>query len=166
MIFYLTYILTPLILSNVLHMWVVKRNYLAFSAVPIHKNWFGENKTWRGFAFVSLANLLILWMMLLFFPADVNPWLGALFGAVYMLAELPNSWLKRKMGIKPGATPSRGAFFFKLIDKMDSSLGVALTACVCFPYSLSEFGLIFLVNVLIHSLFSLVLYMVHLKKSF
>jgi len=142
----------PLIVSNVLHMIVVKFDYLASLKRPLHVGWFGSNKTLRGFVFVPLANgLVYLWVN---FPGgwllshlspnyqlastlnlgDINLLnlvmhqflIGGSYGLFYMLFELPNSWLKRRLGIASGKNSSTNQWLFTLLDKTDSALGVSL----------------------------------------
>jgi hypothetical protein len=59
-------------------------------------------------------------------------WFGALLGAAAELSELPNSFVKRQLGIEPGGT-ARGplALLFFLWDQLDLLLGYWL-ALSCF----------------------------------
>ena len=52
--------LLPLIVTNVAHMVLVKRNGWAGLSIPIHVGAFGANKTWRGVVFVSIVNAVLL----------------------------------------------------------------------------------------------------------
>jgi CDP-diacylglycerol--serine O-phosphatidyltransferase len=52
--------------------------------------------------------------------------IGAVYGLFYMLFELPNSWIKRRMGIMAGESSKRFRWFFTLLDKTDSAIGVSL----------------------------------------
>jgi hypothetical protein len=61
--------------------------------------------------------------------------LGLLVGAVAMLAELPNSWLKRRVGIPPGEQ-ARGVcgIVFHVLDQVDVLFGAwAVLAGVAKP---------------------------------
>src|SRR5665647_2312658 len=90
----------PLVISNILHMVVVKKNLLAFLKIPINKVMFGQNKTWRGMIFVPLMNAFIH-----YFLNGQEPKLllyGAIYGLAYTLSELPNSWVKRRLNIRSG----------------------------------------------------------------
>lgn len=145
--------LIPLIISNVLHMVLVKRNGWKSLCVPIHSAWFGPNKTLRGFVFVTIANgiaYLIVnwpggWLMSNLSPnhflyhslsigGDIHDLIricsqfsiGAFYGLFYMLFELPNSWIKRRMGVPSGHSSPTFRWFFTLLDKTDSSMGVSL----------------------------------------
>jgi CDP-2,3-bis-(O-geranylgeranyl)-sn-glycerol synthase len=73
---------------------------------------FGDNKTWRG-ALVMFTGTLVAAVLLTRWPPfrdrlpdDVRHAspvaYGALLGAGVVLGELPNSFLKRRLGIEPG----------------------------------------------------------------
>lgn len=113
---------------------LVKKDYLSVLKIPISEKNFGANKTWRGLLLMPLLVLLgtlVSRLMdqekyLLGFTHD-SWWLFGLgLGLSYVLFELPNSYLKRRMGIAPGkqATSYRPLFIF--LDHFDSSLGVGL----------------------------------------
>lgn len=50
------FVLLLLVLSNFLHLLVVRHNLLARWRVPISRRWFGENKTLRGFIVLLMVN--------------------------------------------------------------------------------------------------------------
>jgi CDP-diacylglycerol--serine O-phosphatidyltransferase len=142
------YLQIPVVIGGVLHMLVVSRGWLPQLAVPVHRGLFGANKTWRGFVVVPLltaggALLLLPGEWLLGEKAPIGAaWLlpaGFLAGLGYMLGELPNSFLKRRLGIAPGATPERGRQFFVLLDQLDSGIGVALAYALFPGLSLTAF---------------------------
>src|SRR4051812_15796847 len=73
---------------------------------------FGDNKTWRG-AIVMLVGVVGATALLSLWPwywhhlpdgiQDAGPWLyGLLLGLGVVLGELPNSFLKRQIGVPPG----------------------------------------------------------------
>jgi hypothetical protein len=180
---YLIYIIIPLILSNVLHMIVVKRNYFARLATPIMESWFGKNKTWRGFIVLMLLNGLLSLLMSWIFINPVNPFfatgcditimdmlnafnMGCIFGFTYMIFELPNSWLKRKIGIPAGETAFENSWIFSLLDKMDSTFGVSLMIYWLLKVTFLEALMFFCIAVLIHTFFSWLLVLVKIKQRF
>lgn len=150
----------PVVLAGVVHMWVVKRDWLRCLRVPLDggralggKPIFGANKTWRGVVcMVGIAGIagavqgfaIARWpslqpLSIVQLDAD-NPlaWaaayagVGGLLGLGYVLGELPNSFLKRRWGIAPGGG-GRGALgaAFRLLDHLDSpAVGLALAALV------------------------------------
>ena len=184
--------LLPLIVTNVAHMVLVKRNGWAGLSIPIHVGAFGANKTWRGVVFVSIVNAVLFG--LINFPGGVllshlndsandailkdlstmHGWedivfkffIGWVYGMAYVLFELPNSWLKRRMGIAPGASATRGAFVFTLLDKTDSALGVSLVFCVLRDFPWGDTALFFITASGLHFLFSWILYLRKIKKAF
>ena len=166
--------LIPLILSNVLHMVLVKKNGWSGLAKPINAQAFGKNKTWRGVVFVSLVNAIVFciinspnhdafhgWEDVAF-----NFFIGGMYGLAYVLFELPNSWLKRRMGIPAGGSPDRFKGLFMLLDKTDSALGVSLVFCVLSDFSWGDTALFFITASGLHFLFSWILYLRKIKKAF
>lgn len=144
------YLQVPVVIGGVLHMLAVTRNLLPALRVPIHAGLFGTNKTWRG---MLLMPVLTAFGALLLWPSEQwlgeqavfsqSLWWGGLIaGLAYVLAELPNSWIKRRLGIAPGTTPSPWVI---LGDQLDSGIGVALAywlvldqpATVCLLYTLT-----------------------------
>lgn len=159
----------PLILSNILHMIVVKRGLLSFLNRPFSKKLFGENKTWRGLIFVSL---LTAWFVFIFnflrtagLEMVESLSLGALLGLGYIVSELPNSYLKRKMGIPPGEKPEKLKLLFVFLDRFDSAFGSVLVYSLLVSLSITEFLQLLTLSILIHFLFSYLLYVLGIKKA-
>lgn len=162
------YILIPLILSNVLHMLVVKRNILPQLAVPLNTNRFGKNKTWRGFVVVPLLNALFMGGLYFLFEDGKTIEgieVGFSFGLIYMLSELPNSYFKRRAGIPAGGMPKRFSLLVRLADKMDSSLGITIFAAWLYELSAERSIYLFVLSFLLHAGLSLLLYQIKVKKS-
>ncbi len=148
------YLQIPVVIGGVLHMVVVSRNLWSPLARPINVRLFGANKTWRGFVVVPLLTALGALCLL---PVEIMLGHAAPIGAAqlvpagllaglgYMLGELPNSWIKRRLGIAAGTTPARGRLFFMALDQLDSGVGVALMYAfypgiawpVCLAYALT-----------------------------
>jgi CDP-diacylglycerol--serine O-phosphatidyltransferase len=160
-------VLVPLIFTGSLHMVVVKKHYLEALNIPIWKDGFGENKTWRGFVFVPLLNG---WFSMVLAPALYDQpsnhfWMGYALGICYLIAELPNSYLKRKAGIKPGGHANSNKLFFFALDKTDSALGVTLGYYFLSDISISMAIALFLVSSITHALVSLLLVQLKIKSS-
>ena len=131
------YLQIPVVIGGVLHMMMVTRNDFSFLAKPIHKQWFGANKTWRG---VIAVPVLTSFGGLCLYPfAWVSDWLfghalfsgnffllGFVAGVGYILGELPNSFFKRRMGIQAGQVPEDKKSWFIALDQLDSAIGVAI----------------------------------------
>jgi hypothetical protein len=93
---------------------------------------FGDNKTWRGAASALASALLAVavqkyivgdriggYALIHYGEASVLG-LGAAYAAGAVLGELPNSFLKRQLGVAPGSPPSGwvGALFY-VYDQVD-----------------------------------------------
>ena len=165
---HITTVLVPLIITNIGHMLVVKKNYLIILNQPISQQLFGKNKTWRGFLFVPFINAIALLFINLIVPLNLNhpALLGLILGLAYVLAELPNSLLKRSLGIQAGEQHKRFKLPFALLDKTDSAFGVAL---VYFALGFVSFRiglLLFIINSLTHIILSQILVFTKIKSSF
>jgi hypothetical protein len=101
---------------------------------------FGANKTYRGLLAVALGTAAGVGLQVLLHRSGMargaellnynNPAviaLGLAVGAAAMLSELPNSVLKRQLGLAPGAAGSglTGLFFY-VLDQVDMLVGVWL----------------------------------------
>ncbi len=184
--------LIPLIVSNVLHMVLVKKNGLSSLCIPLNSTLFGPNKTLRGFLFVPFVNgilyLVVNWPggWLLFGLSseyylkqeinigDINflnlllmqALIGAVYGLFYMLFELPNSWIKRRMGIASGESSTRFRWFFTLLDKTDSAIGVSLFFGFLNDFNIEMMLQFFLCASSLHFGISGLLVLSKIKKSF
>jgi len=165
---HLLIVLVPLIITSTFHMVVVKKKWLAVFEIPIWRTGFGENKTWRAVFFVPLANGLCLWTISVVcsLPPAYPFLLGYALGLSYLLFELPNSFLKRKVGIKPGSHHHKHKYLFYLLDKTDSACGVTLTYFVIAGITLKMALALFLINSLTHGVIAFLLLKLKLKSSF
>jgi len=130
------YLQIPVVIGGVLHMMVVTHDVLPQLTIPIHRSLFGANKTWRGMLAVPLLTAfgaLCLWPFeLLLAENAVFPkgwgllFAGLIAGIGYVLAELPNSFMKRRLGIAAGETPDKNRWLFTALDQIDSGVGVAI----------------------------------------
>ena len=184
--------LIPLIVSNVLHMVLVKKNGLTSLCIPLNSTLFGPNKTLRGFLFVPFVNgilyLVVNWpggwllsglsseyylqqeinigdinfLNLLLMQASI----GAVYGLFYMLFELPNSWIKRRMGIASGESSTRFRWFFTLLDKTDSAIGVSLFFGFLNDFNIEMMLQFFICASSLHFGISGLLVLSKIKKSF
>lgn len=133
----------------------------------------GDNKTIRGFivmvpatslAFMVLAALLstLTGEMKGLWPLSPTGYalLGAWGALGFMAGELPNSFIKRQLGIRPGeaAEGRLTAPLFFLVDRLDSSLGLMLALSFAVPVPLGIWILVGLVGPALHGLFSVALF--------
>jgi CDP-diacylglycerol--serine O-phosphatidyltransferase len=128
----------PLMVGGILHMLVVRFEVLPRLRVPLHLWAFGANKTWRGILLMPLLTIPGSWLAqqldshwqtdLLRGHAPAA--LGLLLGLAYVLSELPNSFLKRRLGVRPGETSTRYPWLFSFLDQTDSAFGCILVYAV------------------------------------
>lgn len=188
----LIYLILPLILAGILNMVFVNLPVLNQLKKPMDqgklykdgKRIFGDNKTWKGFWGMMVLTALC---MLLFevlaknfeganelslidfraFEFPIHSLLyGGLWGLAYVLAELPNSFIKRRIDIQPG-TNAQGwtGWVFTLVDQSDSVLGCLLVTPVFYPIRLIDAAVIIFLATGLHLLFNFLLYLAGLKKQ-
>ncbi|MDF1664701.1 MAG: CDP-archaeol synthase [Planctomycetota bacterium] len=142
------FLASPVIIAGVLHMILAKLNVLSVLKVPLDrgKEWrekriFGDNKTWRGVVLMIVLTMaayeIQTWSYrasdfvrgLAYYDYDaVNSYFaGFMLGLGYILAELPNSFVKRRLDIKAGKGDKglKGKIFM-VVDQGDSVLGCLL----------------------------------------
>ncbi len=136
---------SPILLVAIFQGLCMKYNWFGWLKRPLdfglsfrEKRILGDHKTWRGAAinilFCVLGSLI---QMILQKTAVIPPWLplldytifgplaGFLLGLGMTFGELPNSFLKRQLGIEPGAKGKkvRGLIFFTF-DQVDLTIGI------------------------------------------
>ena len=91
--------------------------------------------------------------------------LGACAGFGFMAGELPNSFLKRQLGIAPGAAPGHpaGAAAQFLLDRIDSGVGMLLAVSAVVAVPAVTWLLVLLVGPSIHWAFSVLMFHLGLK---
>lgn len=148
------------------------------------KRLFGANKTWKGF--IGMIVITAFWLaaagwlaehipavqrlsLISFeeFAPPFNVWFfGAVWGLAYVLAELPNSFLKRRIDIPPGKNASGvKGFLFLVIDQADSVIGCVLVLPLFSSITWPEAIVLVFLGSLAHYLTNLGLYVVRLKQQ-
>ncbi len=165
----------PLVFGGILHMIVVKKDILSYFKKPIHHRWFGANKTWRGFIIMPLATwpgVVIAQSLEKLFDLSTplllshsSFFLAFILGVAYCLAELPNSYLKRRLGIKEGTTSERYKIFFILLDQADSAFGCLIAYKLVLPISWPVFWGTIIFGTVIHLFFNVLLYSLKIRKN-
>jgi CDP-2,3-bis-(O-geranylgeranyl)-sn-glycerol synthase len=138
---------------------------------------FGDNKTIRGFlvmvpatglAFGFLASVMTAMSDLSGLWALTPPeyaLLGAWGALGFMAGELPNSFVKRQLGIPPGEA-ARGrvsGLLFAVIDRIDSIVGLLLALTVAVHVPVGTWIAVIVVGPALHGLFSLALFRLGVK---
>ena len=143
------------------------------------KRIFGDNKTLRGFVVMipaTAVSFLLLGLAVSCNPdlasrlRPMRPWafavLGFLAGLGFMIGELPNSFLKRQLGVRPGEAargwPAKTVFL--ILDRIDSIAGALLVICLAVPIPWQTWLYLALIGPGIHFSFSVVLYWSGVKR--
>ena len=181
------YLFLPLLGGAVSHGLCIKFDWLSLLKCPI--DWgrtlqgrpiFGPNKTFRGIVAVALGSALVLGLQQdvlhrlsalrqieLFDYSAVNGWLlGLALGAAAMLAELPNSFLKRRLGIPSGKEAAgilRFVFFF--LDQIDVLLGGWLIFAAVVYVTPLRIGISIAIIFIMHNLVTVVGYGLGMRKT-
>ncbi len=181
----------PVILGGIFNMMFTKTKLYKKYAYPIDfkknfvdgKRIFGNNKTWVGFLsmIVFCALTQIIWGAVCAIPylnlnnelyyanfntLTFNALSGALLGFAYMVCELPNSFVKRRIGIKPGKTNSGvvGVIFF-VVDQFDSVIGTGIVIYLISNISFGKLLTYILVGGVTHIIVNLCLYALKIRKN-
>ena len=180
----------PIILAGILNMLFVKTPLYKRFKNPIDrgiliydgKRLFGDNKTWIGFFGMIIANMIsqVLWgLVCLKLPNNINYiydynkntiannlLYGALLGFAYVLFELPNSFIKRRINIPDGKTISglKGSIFF-IIDQIDSLIGVGIVLALIYPMPLWQYFLYIIIGAITHIAVNAILYKAKIRKN-
>lgn len=181
----------PIVYGGVLNMIFVKTPLYRKLNAPIDRGklWkdgkriFGDNKTWIGFWSMVLFCMLsqVFWGAVcnrsgwnglhdLYRVREntlpLNVITGTLYGLAYMLFELPNSFVKRRIDIRPGKTErsALGAVFF-VVDQIDSLIGVLLVLAAFTGISFGRYLGYLALGAGTHILVNLILYLLHIRKN-
>lgn len=161
----------PLVLANTCHIVVVKKDWLSWLCIPIAPKAFGYNKTIRGFVVLPI----FCWFWVLLFSLWKGPFtistmndvlIGLGLGVVYLLSELPNSFVKRRLGIANGEHSKRFKGLQMLVDKADSLVGMLIFYYFVVNITVIEVLQLFVLALMVSLLTSFILHTIQLKKSF
>lgn len=140
---------------------------------------FGDHKTWRGLFIITLFCMLGAWIQAhVQRTGQIPPWLplcdygrlwlpvGLSLGLGATLGELPNSFLKRQLGVLPGRRKGGipGAIFF-LLDQVDLTVGVWILLYFFIRPSVSLILWSFALTIPIHLLVSVIGYGLGMRKT-
>ncbi|MBU5474352.1 CDP-archaeol synthase [Roseburia sp. MSJ-14] len=147
------------------------------------KRIFGDNKTMVGFwSMVILGGIFqCLWGIacaqlhleernMVYQLHDNSFWynlcLGFGFGFAYMICELPNSFVKRRINIASGKTANgiKGIAFF-IIDQIDSMFGVGLVLAMVAPIGIDTYFQFVLLGGITHISVNLILFSLKIRKN-
>ena len=182
----------PIIFAATLSTIVVKRKVFDNWRLPIDNGkivWdgrpiFGDNKTWLGVAGLVVFGAIAmgLWGYVCsqnpslagnnwFYRSHANSFSfniasGALLGLAYAVAELPNSFIKRRQGIDAGKMVGglRG-MPNTIVDHTDSILGCGLVLLFLCPLSIGEFFGLVIIGALTHIAVNEILVITNVKQN-
>ncbi len=141
---------------------------------------FGANKTFRGIAAVALGSGAALYaqarwghgvdalrtLELVDYAALPAAALGLALGAAAMLGELPNSFVKRQLGIGPGqhASGAREVVFW-VADQIDLLVGAWLVLALVVPVTPLRVALSVALFLVVHQALSLAGHRLGMRRS-
>jgi hypothetical protein len=132
----------------------------------------GKNKTFRGPVVMAAASALSAWALAsVSQPSQLPPGFdflsrpgpafrfGLLAGLGYALAELPNSFVKRRLRIQPGDRPAGlGGVTAYAVDQADSVAGIVLLMRLVYSTPNRILASIFVWGTLVHIVIDMSLY--------
>jgi CDP-diglyceride synthetase len=176
------WIVAPILGAYVAHAPVLRFDLLRALAVPLDggltlrgRRIFGANKTWRGVV-VMFVGVVTTTLLAAQSPAWANHWppplrmhptvYAALLGLGFVAGELPNSFLKRQLGIHPGAQRrSVVGVALSIFDQADFVPGIWLALAPLWLMPLAQLLVVFAVAVVAHLLINVIGYAIGARKT-
>lgn len=179
------------ILGGIFNMIFCKTDFYKKHRHPIDggKNWkdgkriFGDHKTVIGFISMIIICMVVQFLYGLLLQnisknelcdiykyhdntVSYNLIVGALFGFSYMICELPNSFIKRRVNIPDGKTmQSKLGMLFFVNDQLDSMFGVMLVLAIVAHLSVWGYIAYVLLGGITHILINLILYKCKIRRN-
>ena len=165
------WMVTPVLIAGFGQVLVLKTGLLPGLAVPLDagvhwrgKPLLGPRKTWRGVIIMTTLSALVattqaeaarrsgrLRSLSPFDYDRINAGLlGVALGLGYCLAELPNSFVKRRLDIAPAGRANRFAWLQYLVDQSDSVAGCLIALRLFYKPSRLETGAAFTTGLMLH----------------
>lgn len=190
MIIYVT--LMPVILAGIFNMVFCKMSIFETIKKPIDnyktfvdgKRIFGDNKTYKGFLGMIFLGIIssVLWGFLcsnnyylqsynLFYKnydntITYNILIGFLLGLIYVVFELPNSFIKRRLNIVEGKTATGLlGFLFIFIDQADSLFGCVAVINIFYKLTFVQYILFVFVGACTHIVINITLYFLKIRRN-
>ena len=91
--------------------------------------------------------------------------LGLALGAAYVVAELPNSYMKRRLHIAPGQPAKQYKLLFSFIDQADSAIGCSIVYALMVSPSLGVIISMILLGPVIHLIANMMLFSFGLRQQ-
>lgn len=171
------FFVTPLLVAGLLHHFlIIPKNMFSFLARPIdagvlwkRKRLLGDAKTWRGIVVMAVGTSIAMEVLHFFLPLTlrVSPWVaGGAIGLAYALFELPNSFVKRRMGVpegKGGLGLLNKILFFA--DQSDSVIGSVASLYLVYHPTVQLAGTLLVLGIGVHTLVDLIVRRWGYKRS-
>ena len=178
------YLIAPLLAAGAVHAPVIKLDILPWLARPLDfgrtlrgRPILGANKTWRGPLVMSTVAVLIVLVQSELYSLEPfrsisivdysqTSWLalGLALGLSYSLAELPNSFVKRRLGVPPGGV-SRGRTLVQyVVDQADSAVGGTLALALFLGVRVGTLLLVFAVGFVLHVVMDQLFFLLDVKR--
>lgn len=181
----------PLIIAGILNMIFCRSRLYKKCAYPIDggrifidgRRVLGDNKTIIGaisMIVISSASMVIWGVVIKAFGISglsqfyrvnenniiLNIYLGAIIGAAYIVAELPNSFIKRRLGIECGKVGGGliGSIFY-IIDQIDSLIVVFIILILYSNISIIEYMGYIILGAATHSIINMILYKAKIRRN-
>lgn len=167
----MAWMIAPVLVAGIGQVVVLKLGLFNRLATPLDRGakWrgkplLGPRKTWRGVVVMTAVSALVesaqavaagrshrLRALSPFDYRRSNPLLlGFGLGLGYCLAELPNSIVKRRLGIAPAGTTERWAWAQYIVDQSDSVVGCLVALRFFYKASRRETSLAFAAGLALH----------------
>lgn len=178
------WLMLPAIAGGAAHIAVIKLELLPeLARVPLdlglrlrNRRIFGANKTLRGLVVMPAATTFFSVILngpyrsesFLWPPGleGVDPlaW-GLALGFGYILGELPNSFVKRQLGIAPGdAAAGSMQRLFWVVDQLDGLAGALALMCLLWVPPARVVVSLVMLTLLVHPLMAALMYLLGLKR--
>lgn len=170
-------VIAVLVVAGIGHAVVIKTDAFARLARPIDggrsfrgQPIFGPNKTWRGVIVMATGSAAAAAVLLppSAIRVDLNASEAAVAGWVmgigYVAAELPNSFVKRRLRIPAGATNGSAPFIQAFVDQADSVVGVTIIVAILFPIGPGDAVILIVAGVAAHELFDVLMHALGVKR--
>lgn len=180
----------PIIFAGILNMLFTKTKFYNKHKRPIdnrrsinNKRILGDNKTWIGFGsmviisgFTHVIWGYILRLLNLESKSDYyvkhdnrityNLIVGLSNGFIYMVSELPNSFIKRRLDIDSGkrANGIKGVLFY-IIDQIDSIVGIAYLIKKLSKINVRETLKYIGIGGFVHAIINLILFKIKVREN-
>ncbi|MDO9399336.1 MAG: CDP-archaeol synthase [bacterium] len=181
------FIILPLFLAGIFFIFLLKKGFFVYLAKPIDlgltigkKRLFGNNKTFRGIIIIPIATF-VFWMLiaiilkimrinpdLFVFDYNFSGYIKILiFALAYPIGELPNSFIKRRLGIEPGclAIKQNVRFFFNFYDLVDSLILCFFVLLFVYKINIAYALGAFFIGTLIHCFTDVLMRKIKLKEK-